>query len=76
MKIEEGHVAVVTGAASGIGFKLCEVLARRGVRLVMADINRERLDIAVTESVHSVLPSRSPAMCRKPRISLAYVQKH
>jgi len=48
MKIVEGQVAVVTGAASGIGFALCQALAARGVRLVMADVNKELLETAAS----------------------------
>ncbi len=33
-----GRVAVVTGAASGIGFGLCERFAAEGMRVVMADV--------------------------------------
>jgi NAD(P)-dependent dehydrogenase (short-subunit alcohol dehydrogenase family) len=43
VEIKEGQVAVVTGAASGIGFALSDALAARGARLVMADINEELL---------------------------------
>jgi NAD(P)-dependent dehydrogenase (short-subunit alcohol dehydrogenase family) len=38
-----GRVAVVTGAASGIGFGLCERFAREGMRVVMADIEAPAL---------------------------------
>lgn len=47
MKIESGQVAVVTGAASGIGLAICEALAVRGVRLVVADLAQDRLREAV-----------------------------
>ena len=38
MKDFKGRVAVVTGAASGIGFALCERFAAEGMRVVMADL--------------------------------------
>lgn len=40
----QNKVAVVTGAASGIGRALAEELARRGCRLVLADVNERGLD--------------------------------
>ena len=42
-------VAVITGGASGIGFTTARRLASRGVRLVLADIEKSALDRAVTE---------------------------
>jgi NAD(P)-dependent dehydrogenase (short-subunit alcohol dehydrogenase family) len=39
----KGKVAVVTGAASGIGFALCERFAAEGMRLVLADIEPSAL---------------------------------
>jgi len=41
------RVAVITGGASGIGFATAEALAREGVRIVLADIERSALDGAV-----------------------------
>jgi NAD(P)-dependent dehydrogenase (short-subunit alcohol dehydrogenase family) len=38
-----GRTAVVTGAASGIGLALVEAFVREGMRVVMADIDRESL---------------------------------
>jgi NAD(P)-dependent dehydrogenase (short-subunit alcohol dehydrogenase family) len=38
--------AFITGAASGLGLAICKRLARRGWRLLIADINVERLDEA------------------------------
>ncbi|MGH7005466.1 MAG: SDR family NAD(P)-dependent oxidoreductase [Alphaproteobacteria bacterium] len=34
------HVAIVTGAASGLGYAITEVLAEHGARVAMADIDR------------------------------------
>jgi NAD(P)-dependent dehydrogenase (short-subunit alcohol dehydrogenase family) len=42
----EGRVAVVTGAASGIGLALCEAFAAEGMRLVLADLDQARLETA------------------------------
>ncbi|HKA48123.1 MAG TPA: SDR family NAD(P)-dependent oxidoreductase [Candidatus Dormibacteraeota bacterium] len=41
--VATGRVAVVTGAASGIGLALSERLAREGMRVVMADIEEPAL---------------------------------
>ena len=47
MKLTTGQVAVVTGAASGLGFALTEAFAARGLRVVLADVETERLADAV-----------------------------
>jgi NAD(P)-dependent dehydrogenase (short-subunit alcohol dehydrogenase family) len=39
----EGRVAVVTGAASGIGLAVVEAFVAEGMRVVMADLDEERL---------------------------------
>lgn len=46
-----GATALVTGGASGIGRRLAGMLARRGARVVLWDIDRARLDATVTELV-------------------------
>ncbi len=43
MKIVEGNVAVVTGAASGIGLAICEQLAQANVHVLMTDRNPDAL---------------------------------
>ena len=43
----EGKVAVVTGAASGIGLALATRFAREGMQVAMADVERVALDEAV-----------------------------
>jgi NAD(P)-dependent dehydrogenase (short-subunit alcohol dehydrogenase family) len=44
-----GPVAVITGGASGIGLATARALAGKGYRLVLADVETERLDNAVAE---------------------------
>jgi NAD(P)-dependent dehydrogenase (short-subunit alcohol dehydrogenase family) len=43
MSVYEGRVAVITGAASGIGRELARALARRGARLALSDVNAPEL---------------------------------
>jgi NAD(P)-dependent dehydrogenase (short-subunit alcohol dehydrogenase family) len=45
----EGRVAVVTGAASGIGFATAARFAQEGMRVVLADIERDSLEAAVSK---------------------------
>jgi NAD(P)-dependent dehydrogenase (short-subunit alcohol dehydrogenase family) len=56
MRELKGRVAVVTGAASGIGLALSERLAAAGLNLVLADINAD----AVTEAAERL--SRTAAV--------------
>ena len=47
MDLTTGQVAVVTGGASGIGLGLCREFGRRGLAVVVADIEAAALDTAV-----------------------------
>ena len=49
MKELGGKVAVVTGAASGIGRALSDAFAAEGMHLVMADIEDDALEVAAKE---------------------------
>ena len=54
-----GKVAVVTGAASGIGRATATAFAERGMRVALADIEEERLEqtaAELTAAGHTVLP--------------------
>jgi NAD(P)-dependent dehydrogenase (short-subunit alcohol dehydrogenase family) len=49
MKEFKGKVAVVTGAASGIGRGIAERCAREGMKVVLADIEKDALAQAEEE---------------------------
>lgn len=49
----EGKVAIVTGAASGMGRATAHVLADEGARVVVADLGADRVE-AVVEEIHSM----------------------
>jgi len=49
IKDYEGKVAVITGAASGIGRGLAHGFAKRGMKIVLADIDKENLDKVAKE---------------------------
>ena len=53
----QGRVAVVTGAASGIGLALAERFAAEGMKVVMADI-----EAAALESAAAAVRARAPAV--------------
>jgi NAD(P)-dependent dehydrogenase (short-subunit alcohol dehydrogenase family) len=49
MKELAGKVAVITGAASGFGREFARLGAREGMKLVLADVQRDALDATVAE---------------------------
>ncbi|MDE3087320.1 MAG: SDR family NAD(P)-dependent oxidoreductase, partial [Acidobacteriota bacterium] len=49
MKELRGKVAVVTGAASGIGLAVCRKAAAEGMGVVMADVEEQALESAADD---------------------------
>jgi NAD(P)-dependent dehydrogenase (short-subunit alcohol dehydrogenase family) len=49
MKDFAGRIAVITGGASGIGLGMSRAFAARGMKLVIADLDEEKLDSVVKE---------------------------
>ena len=49
MKRFQDKVAIVTGAASGIGKEIASALAREGAKVVIADLNKAAADAAAAE---------------------------
>jgi NAD(P)-dependent dehydrogenase (short-subunit alcohol dehydrogenase family) len=45
----DGKVAVVTGAAQGVGFGIAQELIDHGARVVVVDLHRDAIDAAVSE---------------------------
>ena len=58
MDVLDGKVAVVTGAASGIGLGLVTRFGREGMNVVLADVEREPLDRAAAALSDELGPDR------------------
>jgi NAD(P)-dependent dehydrogenase (short-subunit alcohol dehydrogenase family) len=57
MKLANQQVAVVTGAASGIGLALSEALCKRGLSVMLADVEQDALEAArqlLSQAGHTV----------------------
>ena len=52
----DGKVAIVTGAASGIGRATAARLASEGARVVLIDLSAEALEAAMPQGDHLALP--------------------
>jgi len=52
----KGQVAIITGAASGLGIAIAAKLYSEGVRLVLLDINEKKLQEVVTELFPEATP--------------------
>ena len=49
MKDLKGRVAVITGAASGFGLEAARIAARGGMKIVLADVQADALELAAQE---------------------------
>ena len=58
----QGRVAIVTGAASGIGLALCQVFAEQGMKIVLADVEQEALT-AAADSIEALGAECLAAVC-------------
>jgi NAD(P)-dependent dehydrogenase (short-subunit alcohol dehydrogenase family) len=65
MSTFKDKIAIVTGAASGIGKALCEELVRRGARVVATDLNEE----ALQSTVASIQGTSHPVYAQKQDVT-------
>src|SRR5580698_6814283 len=63
--LAEGRVAVITGAASGIGLAAARRFAAMGMRVCLADLSAQALDAAAAE-VAAQSPSGKAAVLAVP----------
>ena len=63
----DSKVAIVTGAASGIGKEIAVLFARQGARVTIADLNQEGAD-AVADELGGLLRFFHPATAGIPTV--------
>jgi NAD(P)-dependent dehydrogenase (short-subunit alcohol dehydrogenase family) len=71
-----GKVAIITGAASGIGLESCVLFAKEGCKVVCCDIN-EAAGLKTLDLIHKFIPASSkPAVFVKVDVSKESDLKH
>lgn len=60
-------IAVITGAASGFGLEAARIAARRGMRVVLADVQPDALELAA----HEIQALGVPVLARRTDVSRA-----
>jgi NAD(P)-dependent dehydrogenase (short-subunit alcohol dehydrogenase family) len=76
MKDLAGKVAVITGGAGGIGNATGGLLAARGMKVVLADIEQAALESAVDEFIAQPwCPPRSWESMRQRSDPMSHMQK-
>lgn len=58
----EGKVALVTGAATGIGFEIADQLAKEGAQVIINDLNKEKL-IEAEKTLNNLYPNCIKSFC-------------
>jgi NAD(P)-dependent dehydrogenase (short-subunit alcohol dehydrogenase family) len=71
-----GKIAVVTGGASGIGKGIAASLAAEGARVIIADIQREALDVAAAELGVDGVPTDVSDSDSVERLARTVVEKY
>lgn len=74
MKLESGQVAAITGAASGLGLALAHACGKRGLTVVISDIEAPALEAAANElraAGHAVAPYVSDVSSAQAMTALA-----
>src|SRR5688572_20502965 len=59
----ENNVAIITGAASGIGLAIAKRLGSEGAKTVLADLNEQNLEAAVGDVLQAGAPEVLPVVC-------------
>jgi NAD(P)-dependent dehydrogenase (short-subunit alcohol dehydrogenase family) len=69
MKNYQGGTALITGAASGFGLEASRIAAKRGMNVVMADVQQDALDVAAAEIAGACLQNGAQVLAYRLDIS-------